>query len=314
MHPRETRNPHNTEHTPGGSSSGSAAAVAAGMVPLAIGTQTNGSVIRPASFCGVVGFKPTYGLIPRTGVLTQSRDLDTIGVFARTVGDAALLVDALAGHDPGDSDSRRERPPLLLDGIPVSPDRRPVLAFVRSPVWSQADASTHAALEALASSLGNACKVVALPDIFGAAVQAHRTLNFAGMAYNYRPYYERGRAELRSFMHGAIEEGRVKPALAFLGARETQAVLRGELDRLFAGYDAILTAAAPGEAPRGLDATGNPVFSTIWSLCGVPAISLPLLRGPSGLPLGVQLVGRAGEDAKLLATAQWLTTRAPAFT
>lgn len=309
MHPRETRNPYHLERTPGGSSSGSAAAVAAGMVPLAVGTQTNGSVIRPASFCGVIGLKPTYGLIPRTGVLTQSRDLDTVGVFARTIDDAALLVDVLAGHDPADPDSLRQEPRPLHNAASRSPTESPRIAFVRSPVWLQADAATRAAFEAFAASLGDCCTDLELPTAFDDAVRVHRTLNFAGMAYNYQRYYERGRQELSPFMSGAIEEGTAIPAVAFLQAREDQAALRALLDRLFDEHQVILTPAAPGEAPHGLGATGNPAFSTIWSLCGVPAITLPLLRGPSDLPLGIQLVGRAGEDACLLAIAKWLTQR-----
>ncbi|HUG61501.1 MAG TPA: amidase family protein, partial [Methylomirabilota bacterium] len=152
--PGKTRNPANLEHTPGGSSSGSAAAVAAGMVPLAIGTQTNGSVIRPASFCGIVGFKPTHGVIPRTGILRQSPPLDTVGVFARTVEDAALLADALAGYDPGDTDTRLLPPPRLLDVATTEPPLTPTLAFVKTPAWDEAEESTKEGFVELAAALG----------------------------------------------------------------------------------------------------------------------------------------------------------------
>ena len=163
MHPRKTRNPHDLSRTPGGSSSGSAAAVAAGMVALAIGTQTNGSVIRPASFCGVVGFKPSFGTIPRTGILPQAPSLDTVGVFARTVEDAALLADALAGHDPADSATRLVPPPRLLETARTDPPVTPAIAFVKGPAWNQADPETQEGFAELADSLGAACEEVVLP-------------------------------------------------------------------------------------------------------------------------------------------------------
>ena len=154
MHPRGTRNPNNLAHTPGGSSSGSAAAVAAGMAPLAIGTQTNGSVIRPASFCGIVGFKPTFGLIPRTGILPQASPLDTVGVFARSVADVALLADALAGYDESDPNSSDLPPPRLLDAALASPATAPSFAFVRTPSWDSAEQATKASFEGLVGRLG----------------------------------------------------------------------------------------------------------------------------------------------------------------
>ncbi len=306
MHPRGTRNPHHAGHTPGGSSSGSAAAVAAGMVPLAIGTQTNGSVIRPASYCGIVGFKPSFGRVPRTGVLAQCRPLDTVGVFGRTVADAALIADALAGHDPGDPDTRLAPPPRLLDTALTEPPVIPAFAFVKSPVWHLAEESTKDGFAELVEALGKACEEVALPEVYGEGAMAQRTLNLAGIARNYGRYAERGAAELSDFMRGAIADGRKVTAVDYLTALDWQVSLNAGLDQLFDRYDAILTPAATGEAPHGLHATGNPAFCSLWSLCGVPAISLPLLRGPNGLPVGVQLVGRRGEDARLLRTARWL--------
>jgi Asp-tRNA(Asn)/Glu-tRNA(Gln) amidotransferase A subunit family amidase len=305
-HPGKTRNPHNLAHTPGGSSSGSAAAVAAGMIPFAIGSQTNGSVIRPASFCGIVGFKPSHGLVPRSGMLRHHPALDTVGVFARTVADAALLGDAIAGHDPLDEDTRLLPPPQLLDTALTEPPVRPDLAFVKTPGWDAATPETKAGFGELVAALGAACTEVTLPEIFVEGAAAQRTLMLTGFARNLRPYYERGKERLSPVLREAIEEGRRIGAVDYLEALDWRAALNKGLEPLFDRYDAILTPAAPGEAPAGLDSTGNPVFNGLWTLCGVPAVTLPLLSGASGLPVGVQLVGRRGEDARLLRTARWL--------
>lgn len=304
--PGPTRNPHDTDRTPGGSSSGTAAAVAAGMVPLAIGTQTNGSVIRPASFCGVVGFKPTHGLIPRTGVLRHSAPLDTIGTFARTVEDAALLADAIAGHDGADADTAPAAPPAILQTALSEPPVRPLLAFVKSPAWERAEPATRDAFAELVAALDEAVREIALPDIFETGTDTLRKLMMAGFAKNLAGYYERGRDRLSAVMRAAIEEGRSVSAPDYLTALDWRAALNHGLDQLFGTYDAILTPAAAGEAPQGLDSTGDPAFCTLWTLCGTPAISLPLLVGETGLPLGVQLVGARGNDGRLLRTARWL--------
>ena len=305
-HPGKTRNPHNHEHTPGGSSSGSAAAVAAGMVPLAIGTQTAGSVIRPASFCGVVGFKPTHGLIPRTGILRQERTLDTVGVFARTVTDAALLADAIVGYDPLDPDTRIMPPPRLFEIALSAPPVTPALAFVKTPAWDQAAEETKEGFAELVEALGDTCTEVALPDQFSEGARAQRTLTLAGFARNLGRYHDRGRDKLSDHACEMIEQGRKVPAVDYLEALDWREALNNGLEQLFDRYDAIVTPAARGEPPRDLSTTGDPVFNALWTLCGVPAVTLPLLEGPNGLPVGVQLVGRRGEDARLLRTARWL--------
>ncbi len=307
--PGKTRHPHNPAHTPGGSSSGSAAAVAAGMVPLAIGTQTFGSVIRPASFCGIVGFKPTHGLIPRTGVRLLAPALDTIGVFARTVADAALLADAIAGHDAGDPDTRVGPPPRLLDVALTDPPLTPNLAFVKTNVWDEADAATKEGFAELVSALGETCTEVALPEIFSEWTDAHRALMQAGMARALGGYYGRAKDQLSQPMREIIESGMKVTAVDYLTALDWREALNNGLEQLFERYDAIVTPAAPGEAPKGLDSTGNPIFNGLWTLCGVPAVTLPLLEGPNGLPVGVQVVGRRGEDGRLLRTARWLARR-----
>ena len=304
--PCETRNPHDPKRTPGGSSSGSAAAVAAGMVPLAVGTQTAGSVIRPASFCGVVGFKPTFGMIPRTGVLLQSAPLDTIGVFARSVEDAALIADVLAGHDAGDPDSTIEAPPRLLELARSKPPLKPVFAFVKQAAWDEAEPTTREAFGELVAELAGQCDEFPLPAIFGEAAQAHRAVMTAGFARNLRRYHERGSDQLGPQLLDAIEEGKTVTAVQYLSALDWRDVLQAGLERIFERYDAILTPAAIGEAPIG-NATGNPAFNSLWTLLGLPAVTLPLMQGTNAMPLGVQLVGRRGFDGRLLRTAQWLT-------
>ena len=305
--PGKTRNPHDPERTPGGSSSGSAAAVAAGMVPLAIGTQTYGSVIRPASFCGSIGFKPTHGLIPRTGVCLLAAPLDTIGVFARNVADAALIAEALIGPDAADPDARRAAAaPGLLDICLSEPPTAPALAFVRTPMWDEAEPDTQEGFARLVTALGKQCTAVTLPKMFGEWQAAHRALMLAGMARNLEPYYRKAKDRLSDMLRGMIEAGQTVPATDTLAALDLREALNACLNELLERYDAIITPAAPGEAPRGLDTTGNPVFNGLWTLCGMPAVSLPLMRGANGLPIGVQVVGRRGDDARLLRSARWL--------
>jgi Asp-tRNA(Asn)/Glu-tRNA(Gln) amidotransferase A subunit family amidase len=305
--PGKTTNPHDPARTPGGSSSGSAAAVAAGMVPLAIGTQTNGSVIRPASYCGVVGFKPSHGAISRHGVLKQSPALDQVGVFARTVEDAALVSRVLTGHDPADPDTRLNE--ALPDTTPWE-GPAPRIAFVKSPVWDQASESTKAAFTTLARQWGEFVQEVRLPPAFESAAGWHRTIMLSDMASNYEAEYA-SKERLSPALVEMIEQGQRCTGVQYSRARHGMAVLNPLLAELFTGYDAILTPATQGAAPVGLASTGSPMFCTIWSLCGVPAITLPILRGEEGMPLGVQLVADKGRDAHLLSVAEWLGRQAP---
>lgn len=304
--PGKTRNPHDPGHTPGGSSSGSAAAVAAHMVPLAVGTQTNGSVIRPASFCGVVGYKPSHGLISRHRVLLQSPPLDTVGVFARTVEDAALMAEPLMAFDGRDSAMRPRARPALLETARSEPPVDPDIAFVRSPVWDKADDDTKAAFEELAAHLGERVREVELPDAFGHGHDWHRTIMEADLAKNFRFDVDKEREKVSSVLCEMMDRGKTYTAVAYNEAVEHIAVLNDLLGEIFKRYDAILTPAAIGTAPKGLDGTGSPIFCTLWTYCGLPAVSLPLLVGTNGLPMGVQLVGPKGDDARLLRCARWL--------
>jgi Asp-tRNA(Asn)/Glu-tRNA(Gln) amidotransferase A subunit family amidase len=305
--PGKTRNPHDPRRTPGGSSSGSAAAVAAFMAPLALGTQTNGSVIRPASFCGVVGYKPSRGLVSRSGVLVQSPTLDTVGVFARSVEDAALVADVLAGHDPRDRQTVLSAPPDLLRLAMSPPPVRPLLAFVKSPVWEQAEEDVKAGFAELVEALGGGVEEIELPAPFDRGHGLHGILMIADVARNYARYAETGREQLSAKMAGLIDEGSRLLAVDYCRALDMIEVMNAGLDKLFEHFDALITPAAPGEAPLGLEATGNPAFATLWTYCGVPAVTLPLLVGSNDLPIGVQLVGRRMYDGRLLRTARWLS-------
>jgi Asp-tRNA(Asn)/Glu-tRNA(Gln) amidotransferase A subunit family amidase len=305
FHPGKTRNPHDPERTPG-SSSGSAAAVAAAMVPGAIGSQTNGSVIRPAAFCGVVGFKPTHGLIPRSGALLLSRALDHVGVFARSVEDAALLAETMAGFDEEDPDTRPIARPPLAAVAASEPPLPPRFAFVRTPAWPHAEPVTGPAFAELIETLGEAASEVELGPSFERAIDLHRIVMEVEMAHNLHRDYEQGAASLSAVLRKLIERGRTYPAIDYTRALAAVAPLNASLDHVFDEYDAILTPAAPGPAPRGLDSTGNPAFCTIWTYLGTPAVTLPLLQSEEGMPIGVQLIARRGNDARLLRTARWL--------
>jgi Asp-tRNA(Asn)/Glu-tRNA(Gln) amidotransferase A subunit family amidase len=307
--PGKTRNPHDAEHTPGGSSSGSAAAVAAGMVPVAIGTQTNGSVIRPASFCGVFGFKPTFGLIPRTGVLTQSPPLDQIGVFARSIEDVALVAEALVGHDEDDRATVPRARPAFVATASVEPPLPVNLAAVRTPFWDQIDADAKAAFEELVEVLGDRAKAFELPESARQAIDWHKTIMEADLAGSFEAEYERGRDQLSDSLRAQIERGRRISAVDYRKAVARIEVLNEGFAPLFDEFDAIITPATLGTAPRGLESTGNPLMCTLWTLTGMPAISLPVLRGENGLPIGVQMVARRGDDARLLRNARWLWNR-----
>jgi len=308
--PGKTRNPHNPEHTPGGSSSGSAAAVAAEMVPLAIGSQTNGSTIRPAAFCGVVGFKPTHGLISRHGVLALSRTLDHVGLFARTIDDIALLAEQLAGYDGQDPDTRPNARIPFLKVATEEPPLDPMFAFIKTPMWERADEDTKEGLAEIVEQLGSQVEEVELFPSATEAWQWHQTIMAAEMAANLEREWNAGRDRLSEPLRAQIERGREVRAVDYQRAISRIMPIHESLLELFEQrYDVILTPTAPGAAPKGLASTGDPSFCTLWTLCGMPCITLPLLQSTNGLPIGVQLVGPRHGDARLLRTAKWLSAR-----
>jgi Asp-tRNA(Asn)/Glu-tRNA(Gln) amidotransferase A subunit family amidase len=288
--PGPTRNPHNTAHTPGGSSSGSAAAVAAGMVPLAVGTQTNGSVLRPASFCGVVGYKPSAGRIPRDGVLVQSPSVDCVGVFARSVPEVALLVAVLAD-----------------EAVPALPTLTPALAWHDGAAWGRVAPDAQAAYRAWRQ--GQGLPTLALPAGCESAVEQHRRVMEAEIA---QAYAALDRTRRSASLQGQIERGLRTSAADLPQGRAAALALRAAFSLWFdaQGLDALALPAALGTAPAGLASTGDPVMCTLASFAGLPAISLPLLQGANGLPLGVQLIGRFGDDTRLLQAAASLLPQA----
>lgn len=305
--PGKTKNPHDPKRTPGGSSSGSAAAVAANMVPLAIGTQTNGSVIRPASFCGVVGFKPSYGSISRHRTLLQSLTLDQVGVFARDVGDAALMAEALMQYDPRDPSMKTRMAPNILELIKEGPLVPPRLAFIKTPAWDQADSDVQEGFSELVSFLGDSVEEIDLTHLLEEVYEWHQIIMEADIAKNFKKDYVRSKEAMSPVLCELIERGNSYLAVEYNVAVEHIKALNTAMDEIMSEYDAILTPATIGEAPLGLESTGSPIFCTPWTFCGMPSITLPLLQGSNNMPIGVQLVSERGDDARLLRTADWLT-------
>jgi Asp-tRNA(Asn)/Glu-tRNA(Gln) amidotransferase A subunit family amidase len=308
--PGKTLNPHNPEHTPGGSSSGSAAAVGANMAPLALGSQTNGSTIRPAAYCGVIGFKPTHGLISRHRVSPLSRTLDHVGLFARTIDDIALLAEQMVAYDENDPDTRpRARIPFTTLAA-EEPPLAPMFAFIKTPMWQLADDDTKEGFAEIVEQLGVQVEEVELFPSASDAWQWHQTIMSAEMAFNLARESETGSARMSEQLRKQIDIGRAVTAFGYQHALKQIAPIHESFVELFEQrYDAILTPAAPSAAPKGLTSTGDPSFCTLWTLCGMPCITLPLLQSTSGLPIGVQLVGPRGGDARLLRTARWLSAR-----
>ena len=308
--PGKTRNPHNTEHTPGGSSSGSAAAVAAGMVTLSVGTQTNGSVIRPASYCGVYGFKPSFARISRFGVMMQSKPLDTVGVFARSLADLALISDVLMRYDGQDNAMKPTAPPcitrIMAEEVPI----KPRFAFVRTPMWEQVEQSTKDGFRELIDSVNEenakTIYVVDLPAQFADIYKDHQNIMEADLALNFAEDYRDGKSQLSTELCEMIERGQKVLATEYNFSVSKINDYSAFLDDLFDEYEAVLTPSTFGAAPAGLDNTGSPEMNTIWTSCGNPVINLPLLQNLEGLPVGVQIVGGKGDDGRLFRTSRWL--------
>lgn len=309
-HPGPTHNPWKRGHTPGGSSSGSAAAVAAGIVPLALGTQTFGSVIRPAAYCGVVGVKPSYGAIPRVGVHPLAQSLDHVGLFTRSVTDAAFALSRLIGRDDAD---RHGRPlpgfPLERD-VELAPRAAPRLALVRTSIWDRAEPEQRTLLDSATAAFraaGAPVTDLVLPDAFEVLWACARTILAVEASACFGPLVERFPDRTSQPLKDLVAEGGQVPAVAYLDALRRQAALRRDFDTVLAGYDAVLTLPASGPAPEGLASTGDPAFCVPWTCLGVPAVALP--AGVSqGLPLGLQLVGPYRNDLALLRTARWCET------
>ena len=307
--PGKTKNPHDPTRTPGGSSSGSAAAVASHMVPLAIGSQTNGSVIRPASFCGVVGYKPTKGLISRHLVLQISRALDQIGVFSNTLEDAALISEQLFGYDKQDPDTSLSAKPKLLDATKQKPPLEPIFAYIKLPFMDELDEDAKKGFEEIKDELKGKIDEIELPEGFVDIPEWHKVIMESDMARSFSAEYTKSKHKLSNNIIEAIERGMKYTAVEYNNALSKIDAANIYFKQFFYDYDAILTPSASGEAPKGLKSTGNPIFCTIWTFCGMPCISLPLLQGNNGLPIGVQLVSSLFDDERLFRNASWLTKK-----
>ena len=293
VNPNKTRNPHNTAHTPGGSSSGAAAAVADFMVPLAFGTQTGGSVIRPASFCGVVGYKPSIGQFSYAGVKLLARSLDTLGAFSRSAADLALLRAALLRAPAG--------------VVPLS--SAPRIAICQTPWWDRADPSSHASVKSAANRLASAGAEVIeidLPLKFAGLEQANHTIMIYEGCRSLAHEFARHEGLLSENLKSHMAKGLAIPFDEYRTAIDLAQSCRGEFACLAAACDAFLVPSAVGEAPEGLQSTGDALFNRAWTTIGVPAVTLPNSTGRNGLPVGVQIVSPYGTDEHLLSVAVWI--------
>jgi len=295
--PGPTRNPHDPAHTPGGSSSGSAAAVAAGMAPLALGTQTAGSVIRPAAFCGIVGYKPTSRRIPRAGVKANADTLDEVGVLARSVDDAALLAQVLSGRTAVASPSAPGFAPRI--GVTLTSRAASLSADMRATV----DASARR----LSAAGATVHDVVPWPAAFDALFDAQRTVQLFETARALAPEFQYRRADLSPALASFLEEGHLVEPAAYAAALACGRTASRAIEVLFADADVLITPAAPGAAPSDLSTTGDPVFNRPWQLLDCPCVSVPGGVDDAGLPLGLQVVARPHDDDKVFAAAAWIS-------
>ena len=306
MHPSATRNPHNLRYSPGGSSSGSSAAVAAGQVPLAIGSQTNGSTIRPASYCGIYGYKPTRGIVSRRGVLTTSTHLDQIGVFGLHPGDLALLGDAIGGYDAADSMSYLKPRPRTLEGFDSEPPVEPVFAWFDLPYASQYSSSLNEGILELLTALGKQVDRIPAPQSFAGLIESLRLIYSYELGQNFQSVREPHESMLTDTMRNALESAGKITSQHYADALDVIPAAEKWFSQLFNDYDAILTPSALGEAPLYEQGTGDPICCTIWTLAGLPCISLPLFEGSDVMPMGLQLVGGTNEDDRLFRTTRWV--------
>jgi Asp-tRNA(Asn)/Glu-tRNA(Gln) amidotransferase A subunit family amidase len=298
MAPTATTNPHNPAHTPGGSSSGSAAAVADVMVPAALGTQTGGSVLRPSSFCGVFGYKPTYNTFNKAGLKPAAESIDTIGWIARSIEDIALLTAVLRMDEP--------RPPRTMSAAPR-------IGLCRTELWDAAQPETKSAIENAVAALSKAGAIVRdvdLPDEFaGLAALARGTINHFERAACMAFEWDNHRVALSPQMRRYIENGLKTSRADYVAAWRRVEQCRALLPTVFDGIDVLLTPCVPGEAPKGLTSTGDPSMQAMWTALHTPTMTLPTHRGPNNLPVGIQLVAQRYDDDRLFACARWIWDR-----
>ena len=306
FHPGKTTNPHDYKRTPGGSSSGSAAAVAAYMAPLSIGSQTNGSTIRPASYCGVVGYKPSYGLISRYGILKQSDKLDQVGIFGKSVEDVALLAKVLIKKDLFDPSTIHYSAEDMIDVCRKGPLFDPKFIFYKTKNWKNLDKESQESFEIFIKTFKKNIEVFDTPSYFDDIPKYHKIIHETDMANNFQLYYKKYKKKLSKEMVSAIERGFKNSATEYAEAIDFMKRSYDSYKEVFEDYHGVLTPASSGVAPKGLGNTGSPEFSTVWTYLGLPSISLPLLTGKNDLPLGIQLIGDKYDDLRFLGVASWV--------
>jgi Asp-tRNA(Asn)/Glu-tRNA(Gln) amidotransferase A subunit family amidase len=317
MHPTDTRNPLDLERTPGGSSSGSAAAVAARMVPLATGTQTAGSSVRPASYCGVLGLKPTFGVVPLAGALPTSASLDTVGLFARSVDDLELALDAASAAPAGMASARASRSP---DGAgppqPAGPARSPRIGVLRM-AWDRLEPAARSAIDRYVDAVaaaGATIEEAELPTAFESLLEAQLAIQSTETAWALGGEADWHRDSVSAALRSYIEEGRAVARGDYLAARRVADEQRWRWNERVAHLDAVLAPSALGVPPSGLESTGDPVLCRPFTLLGVPALAVPGAWTADGLPIGVQLAGHSHDDRGVLAVARWLLAHVGANT
>ena len=307
LHPSKTRNPHDLDRTPGGSSSGSAAAVAANHVPITVGTQTNGSVIRPASFCGTYGFKPTAGIIPRSGILKTSETLDQVGCFGRSLSDIALLSDVLGAYDQNDINSFSRPRPKMLEGALSEPPVTPNLAWLDLPFYDRLAPDTREGLDAINDILGDQLGKMTAADQLSNLVTVQARIHEYEICKHQNDAFDQNWDGLSNTLKAVVKRARQISSDEYADAIAVKLSAQDFFADFFTEFDAIIAPSAIGEAPFVSEATtGDPIFCTLWTLAGLPSITLPLLVGKNEMPIGVQLIGEAEHDGRLLRTANWL--------
>ena len=303
--PGKTKNPNDLECTPGGSSSGSAAAVCDNMVPLSIGSQTGGSVLRPASFNGIIGLKPTFGTISRYGMSPISQRLDHPGIYANTINDIDLVASVLFSYDQNDLDMIKNFE--YKNNEQTSPS--PKFAFIKGPVWGYGEQDMQDEITNFVKNSSLNIVDFELDSIFESAAKSHEIIMNGSIARSLSKYYKNEKNKLHPFTISRIEAGMPVSAKDYIDAIENAKLMELSLEKVFKEFDAIITPSAPGQAPRDLMNTGNAIFNGYWTMMGVPAISLPLLRGKDNLPIGIQVITSWKEDSKLLKISEHILSK-----
>ncbi len=304
--PSSTTNPHDKTRTPGGSSSGSAASVASFMAPASVGSQTGGSIIRPASYCGVVGYKPSYGLISRNGVLRTSYSLDHIGMFGRKVEDVAMLAKVLIKKDKFDPATIHYSTENILNETKKGPLFEPKFIFYKTDYWKIIDKKSKESFEYFIKSFKKNIEIFDTPSYFKDIHKYHQIIHETDLANNFSVYFKKFKKKLSKYMQDAITRGNKYSAKEYAEAIDFMKRSYESYQEVFEDYHGVLSPSSPGIAPKGLKSTGTAEFNKVWSYLGTPCISLPLLEGENNLPLGVQLIGDKYDDHRFLGVAKWL--------